>query len=289
MRADVVRRLGPGLAENLVVELRVLGPADILPGQHMRLIAVVARHEELALVAGLVAGIYPRQALDRRRAAEDDLAARERLGPLLEQGDGVALVVDVLVTVVRLFHCHHWGRRGFHRARAVGADELQEATGKALELPAVVPVALLVHRDFLSQARRRLDHWHELLVVELLRRAILGEHDDHRAGIDIDSPAHIVQQHAIRPGDLCRFLRHHLGDSRIVQGLMDAGHPGRQLRVIPARPRRCLRRHPPVPARPVRRRHLLGRRQYCRQPAQQSRVRLGRIERVEPVRRRCVH
>ena len=121
VRATVAGRLRHGISEHFVRLRRVVGPAHLSPVQHLALAARRTRHPELALVARLVSGIDPAEAFHRGRATEDHLAPRVGLGPLFEQGDGVALVLHIGVAVVRFLYRHYGRRRRLHRAWAIGA------------------------------------------------------------------------------------------------------------------------------------------------------------------------
>ncbi|CAJ3943160.1 Uncharacterised protein [Burkholderia pseudomallei] len=255
VRARVPRRLGAGAAVHLVRDLRVVGPRDVFPHQFVLFAAVGARHQIDALIRCLVCLLNAREAVDGRRAAENHLAAAVRVAlvPLFEQRDRVALLAHVLVRVVRFLDRDYGRGRRLDVVRRVRRDELEEAARERLVIPQVVLVAARMHGQLRRQARRHLDHRLELLHVELLRRLLFREHDDHRARVDVDPPADVVQQHPIRPRDLRRLHAHDLLHGRIVERRVHAEHPRRDVRVIAAGARRCLRAHPAVLPRPLRR------------------------------------
>ncbi|MCY1547062.1 hypothetical protein D9M68_830950 [compost metagenome] len=139
----------------------------------------MTRHQANALVRQLQLGVDGREALDGRRAADDDLGAAEGLQALLRQLDAVALPPQVQVAVVRLLHRHAWHRSGFHAGRAVGAHQFEEAPGKLLEVLPLLQLAA-AQVDLLLQPRRGLDHRLQLFGHVLLGRLGLGEQHQDR-------------------------------------------------------------------------------------------------------------
>ena len=216
-------------------------PPDVFPPKILKFTAVRAGNLENSLIATPVGGVHTAQPLNRRRSAEDHLAAGEGFRAFLEKGDRVALPVEVGVAVVRLFDGHDRGRRRFHRCSRVRAHKLQEAAGEELHRPTVVRAFPVRDRNARAEVGRDLHHRDEFLLVELLGRLFLRKHHDHRARIHADPLGDVVEEDTVGPRDLRGLASDDLHDRRIIQCVVHAGHPGRYRHVPSPRHGRTLR------------------------------------------------
>ena len=257
VRTDVIGRIENRVAVNLAVHRRVFVPPDIGPVEHRLFAAVRTRHKELALIRRLVGLFDGRKPFDRRRAAVNDLALCKGFRAFDQKRNRVALLFDVRVAVIGLFHANHRSRRRLYGRRRIRPHEFQEPTRETLEVPEVVFAAFLRDRNLFGQPGRSLDHRDQLFVVEFLCRPFFGEHHDHRTGVNVDTTADVIQQHAVRPGHLRRLHGDHFSNLLVVKRFVYSPHPRRERRVIPPRRRRGLRAHSSVRLRPLRRPHFL--------------------------------
>ena len=127
---------------------------------------------------------------------------RKRFDAFLQQGNGVALVADVVVTVVRLLDGNHWRGCRFDRAWRVRTHQFDKAARKTFKVPTVITIFALVYLHLSRDTWRDFSHRYQLLVVELFCGLLLGKHDDHGRRINVDFFPDQVKQHAISPRDL---------------------------------------------------------------------------------------
>ena len=124
VRAVIDRSFRQSIAENFVAPAFLMLPGDVLPGQRLPLAAVRTFNKKISFVTLAIGGLDLRNPGNGRRSAEDDFSSGEGLSAFFEKLDRIALLLNVRITVVRLFHTYNRSRRGLHFRRRVRTYEL---------------------------------------------------------------------------------------------------------------------------------------------------------------------